>query len=182
MDAKADRERTLGGTRDGRDVAAAEADQRQMRLERCQRGRSVAAGEVTGEAEGDTGRGVDCEVGVAARLAAEQRVPGLICGDVCGLDGRQKGVEQAQKRRALGVVGKNRLDVLERILKPRRLKVAVAVEQADGLAQIDDLVAQPGDAHAASPVGAVTSALPALRLSVPEAAESPRGVRARSAA
>ena len=180
MNAETDVERAAGGAGDGGDVAAAEVDQREMELEGGGRGRSVCGVELAGKAEGDTGSGVDGEIGIAARLIAEQWVPGFVCGQVGERRGGQQCVQDPQKGGALGVVFEDGLDVGERVLKPMRLEVASIVEEAYRFAKIEDFVAE-AVAHAAPP-GALVRPAPAWRLSFPAAAERARGVILRSEA
>src|SRR5215469_1471149 len=129
MQAEAYIKRTVGRARNCGDVSSAEAHQRKMRLERCERRRTVARMKFTRESERDTVGSVDGQIGIATGLVAEQRMPGLVSGQIGQLLGRQERVEHAQKSGALRVVSKDRFDFVERIFKPLRLQVAVAVEQ-----------------------------------------------------
>ena len=135
--------------------------------------------EFAGKAEGDAVGGVDGEISVALGLVAEERVPGFVGGDVRRLDRGEEGIEEAQEGGALGVTGEDGLDVLG-VAEPVGLEVAVAIEDANGFAEVQDFVGEPVT-HAALP-GALVRAAPALRLRVPATAEMARGARLRSAA
>ena len=128
MNAQAYIQRAIRCACDCSHVAAVEADQRQMRLERRQRRRTVGGMKLSGEAEGDPVGGVYGEVGVAARLIAEQRMPGLVRGISGNWTRRKQRIEHTQEGGALCVVGEDGFDVVERVLKPVGLQIATVIE------------------------------------------------------
>ena len=180
MNSQAQVERATGGARHCRYVCAIEVDQRQMSFEGSEWRRAVGGMKFSGKAERDPIRGVDGEVGVAARLIAEQRMPGLVCRNVGQLHRRKQGVEHAQEGRALRRRGEDALNIGERISKPVGLQIPLVAEKPDRFPEVQNFVSQ-AVAHAAPP-GEVVSAAPAFRLRVPALAERARGVRLRSVA
>ncbi len=180
MQAQAELQRAIGGSRDRRDGRAVEADDRQMGAQTGQRRRRVVALEQAGESEGRRPIVLDREVRVTARLIAEQRMPRLAGGHVRHLRRGQESVEQTEKRGALAAVAEQRLDTGKRILKPRSLQVAAVVEQADRLAHIEYFAGEIVAADHAVPFRAM--AAPAERLNLPAVATMPRGERLRSSA
>jgi hypothetical protein len=107
-----------------------------MGPQRRQRRRTVRAVKVSRKAERDCAPGVHREVGIAPSLIAEQRMPGLVGRKIGQLHRGQKRIEQTQEGGALAVDGEDRFDAVQRLLKPRGLKIASIVKETDRLAQV----------------------------------------------
>ena len=63
-------------------------------------------------------------------------MPRFARGDILHLSSGKKAIEQAEKRRPLRTVTQQRFDARQRIVKPRSLQIAAVIEEANGLAEV----------------------------------------------
>ena len=152
LEVERDLERAVGRPGDGAQVVASGVDQRQPQARvHLQVGRDRRR--QGGGDPHDLAR--DGHVDVAAAGRVEQRVPRAPAGR-SALVRAEDLVEQLAQRRALRRVGEHAADAGQRVLEPRRVHVAVGVEQPDGAQQRADAgVDRDREAHTpARPIAA----------------------------